>query len=406
MCGTVVISQQQALGITIQSNGSVVSTLNVVQGDYIGTDVTGLRALGNSIGVNLFGSASNTIGGTNPGSGNVISGNTGVGVSIDEGTNEVVQGNLIGTDKSGIAALPNGYAGVLLGGNAGPTTGDTIGGTIAGSGNVIAFNTAGVVVAQATGGAILGNSIFGNASNPNSGSTGLGIDLGNDRATPNTPGGPHVGPNNLQNFPVITAVTVAGGNTTVSGTLNSAPTTAFRLEFFANPAADPSGFGQGKIFLGALPSVTTDAQGNASFGFNAPDDLTAQFLAANATDLAGNTSEFGRDFPQADTPLLVPTTTAVAASPNPATVGQAVTLSASIVRSSSGTTPTGTVIFTVDGQARTPVAVAPTGSNFVATLNVAGLAVGTHTITAACSGDSTFALSTSSSFVEAVNPAP
>lgn len=287
MCGTVVISQQQALGITIQSNGSVVSTLNVVQGDYIGTDVTGLRALGNSIGVNLFGSASNTIGGTNPGSGNVISGNTGVGVSIDEGTNEVVQGNLIGTDKSGIAALPNGYAGVLLGGNAGPTTGDTIGGTIAGSGNVIAFNTAGVVVAQATGGAILGNSIFGNASNPNSGSTGLGIDLGNDRATPNTPGGPHVGPNNLQNFPVITAVTVAGGNTTVSGTLNSAPTTAFRLEFFANPAADPSGFGQGKIFLGALPSVTTDAQGNASFGFNAPDDLTAQFLAANATDPAG-----------------------------------------------------------------------------------------------------------------------
>src|SRR5207253_310705 len=83
---------------------------------------------------------------------------------------------------------------------------------------------------------ILGNAIFANA--------GLGIELTNDPnvrgVTPNDPRDADDGANNLQNFPVLQSATSGGGTTTVMGTLNSTPGTAFRVEFFASPAADPS----------------------------------------------------------------------------------------------------------------------------------------------------------------------
>ena len=82
---------------------------------------------------------------------------------------------------------------------------NTIGGTAAGAGNTIAFSTGIGVDVDATAGTgneIRFNSIFSN--------TGLGIDLGGDGVTLNNSAG-HTGPNNYQNFPVITAVTSAGG---------------------------------------------------------------------------------------------------------------------------------------------------------------------------------------------------
>src|SRR3712207_9259313 len=71
------------------------------------------------------------------------------------------------------------------------------------------------------------------------------------------------GPNNRQNYPVITdATTAVGLGTTIQGTLNSIPssvtTQTFTIQFFSSPAADPSGFGEGKIFLGET-QVQTDA---------------------------------------------------------------------------------------------------------------------------------------------------
>src|SRR5439155_9792482 len=76
-----------------------------------------------------------------------------------------------------------------------------------------------------------------------------------------------MGPNDLQNFPVLTSVTQDATTTTFQGTLNSTPLMNFRIEFFASAAADPSGFGEGQNFVG-FTTVTTDATGNATFNFN------------------------------------------------------------------------------------------------------------------------------------------
>ncbi|HZY85143.1 MAG TPA: hypothetical protein VFE78_09955, partial [Gemmataceae bacterium] len=69
------------------------------------------------------------------------------------------------------------------------------------------------------------------------------------------------------------------------------------VEFFANAAADPSGFGEGQTFLGAA-TVSTDTNGHAAAMAHVPGAVTAgQKVAATATDPAGNTSEFSADFP-------------------------------------------------------------------------------------------------------------
>jgi hypothetical protein len=78
------------------------------------------------------------------------------------------------------------------------------------------------------------------------------------------------GPNNLQNFPVLTAVMTNGASSaTVAGSLNSAPSTTYRVELFASSAADPTGFGEGERYLG-FATVSTDAAGNAVFGATVP----------------------------------------------------------------------------------------------------------------------------------------
>jgi hypothetical protein len=277
----------------ISGNGSGMviapnDTGNVIQGNFIGTDVSGRIALGNVDGIDLQASG-NIVGGTQPGAGNVISGNSRTGVSIDGQPSAIsgnlIEGNFIGTDVTGTLRLGNGGDGVAIGN----ISGNTIGGSLPGAGNVIAFNNGkgvNVLDAASVGDAILSNTIFSNAH--------LGIDLGGDGVTLNTPGGPHTGPNNLQNYPVLRPYVAAG---TLVGTLNSTPSTTFRLEFFANPTWDPSGHGQGRDFLGSL-MVTTDAQGNASFTFNFTPIAGEPIITATATDPAGNTSEFseGVDF--------------------------------------------------------------------------------------------------------------
>ncbi len=137
------------------------------------------------------------------------------------------------------------------------------------------------------GNAILSNSIYGNAA--------LGIDLGSDGVTPNTPGGPHSGPNDLQNHPVLDSAVTSGQGTTIRGTLNGAPSTVFTLQFFSDPTADLSGHGQGRTLLGTI-TVTIDGSGNASFTATFSTSVAAgQVVSATATDPDGNTSEFSQD---------------------------------------------------------------------------------------------------------------
>ena len=163
---------------------------NAILGNLIGTDVTGSVAMPNQgHGVHIQGNGV-TVGGPLPGAGNVISGNLGDGVFLDGASSNVVQGNFVGTDASGIRPLGNGINGVSATfGFASDlsATNNTIGGTGAGAGNIIAFNSnIGVKIGESsfdssTGNAILSNSIFANGA--------LGIDLGADGVTPNTPGG-------------------------------------------------------------------------------------------------------------------------------------------------------------------------------------------------------------------------
>jgi hypothetical protein len=260
---------------------------NTVQGNLIGVGATGNVPLANEESGVLVEGNDNTIGGSSAGNGNVISGNGGDGVAVLGATGTLVQGNRIGTDASGSSALGNTRHGVDLRGGA---AGNTIGGTASGAGNTIAHNSKGVVIVgtDAIGNSILENAIFANA--------GLGIDLGDDGVTLNDSAG-HIGPNDFQDYPVLTQVTASGNLRTVFGRLDAAPNTKYRIEFFANSAFDASGFGQGQEYLGHEDAVT-DATGHATYAHTYTADPDVRFLSATATNAAGNTSEFcGRERP-------------------------------------------------------------------------------------------------------------
>ncbi|MDQ1614005.1 MAG: hypothetical protein QOG00_3936 [Pyrinomonadaceae bacterium] len=319
---------------------------NIIQGNYIGTDATGTVDLGNS-GTGLFmqGASNNLVGGltATPGQapGNVISGNGGSGIDVNGNAppGHTFQGNLIGTNAAGTAAIPNLGEGLTIrnsgGGNlvgdqnaqgrnviSGNTqhglslgnNGNRVLNNFIGTGadgatplgnarsgvlinsrdanelaaNTIAFNTQdGISVnffITGTGNSITANSIHSNGD--------LGIDLNNNGVTPNDANDTDAGANNLQNFPVIVAANANVGNMAVSGSLNSTPNTAFNVHYFANQTCDPTGHGEGQVYLG-MSSVTTDAGGNAPINVVVFASVQpGHFLTATATDPAGNTSEF------------------------------------------------------------------------------------------------------------------
>lgn len=263
---------------------------NKIIGNYIGTDASGTAALTNATnGVYIDGCNSNMIGGTTPGERNLISGNFNFGVGFgNTASSNNVRGNYIGTKADGVTALGNGI-GISF---AHTSHSNTIGGALAGAGNIIAFSTlVGVEVSsQATSNAILGNAIFANGTVANF----LGIELytNNFGPTPNDKGDSDVGANNLQNFPVLTSVIVNGATTTIQGTLDSAANKQFRVEFFSNKACDSTLYGEGEKFVGFV-NVTTDASGIASFTSTVPTaSLSGNNFAATATDPNSNTSEF------------------------------------------------------------------------------------------------------------------
>lgn len=326
---------------------------NQVQGNYIGTNAEGTDGLGNSLwGVLIQNSATGNLIGTNAdgvndaAERNIISANGsptsfgGVGIIGSNTRNNIVAGNYIGTDATGTVALGNAYAGAFIGSGA---TNNRVGGIVAAAGNLIAANSAiGIQIESngTSGNQIIGNTIGSNglsnlvgidinvlgesatntliqgntiSFNTNAGiqitgtgsatghqitansifsNGGLGIDLSGNGVTANDVGDADTGANSLQNFPILTGASSSGTSTQIAGTLNSNAGSNLRLEFFASPTADPSGHGEGQIFLGTT-SVTTDANGNASFVITLPVGvLVGQFITATAIDDSNNTSEF------------------------------------------------------------------------------------------------------------------
>jgi CSLREA domain-containing protein len=269
-------------GIRLEVNGN-----NLITGNFLGTDAAGTTDLGNAFN-GLFiqsDSNNNTIGGLTPAARNLISGNN-EGMVVIGVTGTQIQGNFIGTDKTGALDLGNDSNGIRI--SFGPD--NTIGGTLPGAGNLISKNHGrGVDInnASATGNRVLGNTIFAN--------NGLGIDLNENGVTPNDAGDGDTGANNLQNFPVISSATVTGSTRTITGSLNSTGNTQFHIEVFSNTschAASPIDYGEGQTLIHSA-DVTTVGN-DASFTFHPATLATGQFITATATDPAGNTSEFSQ----------------------------------------------------------------------------------------------------------------
>jgi uncharacterized repeat protein (TIGR01451 family) len=369
-----IINRFDAVGILITNNGNNC----ILTGNRIGTNASGSANLGNGFdGIRMFDSSNCQIGGTAAGAGNLISGNGGSGLTINSvSTGNQVQGNFIGTDAGGTLAIGNTNAGILIatsgttiGGTAagsrnlisgnngrgiffqgspagtliqgnrigtqvtgtsalpntdgvgfGDSTGGvTIGGTSAGAGNTIAFNTnVGVNLGMAAGSS---NAILGNSIFANS---ALGIDMNSDGVTPNDACDADTGSNNLQNFPLITAAT-AGPTPTVQGTLNSTAGATFRLEFFKNAACDASGNGQGQSFIGST-NVTTNPACTATFNVTLSVALVAgDVVTATATDAASNTSEFSPCFTVMPAAASASLSLELDAMPNPVQAGDDLT---------------------------------------------------------------------------------
>jgi hypothetical protein len=278
----------------------------MVQGNLIGTDATGQSAIPNQVnGVRIFNSSNVQIGGATLSARNVISGNRNVGVNIDAGgTGSVVLGNYIGTDGTGTLSLSNGFSGV----NLGISTNNTVGGLLPGEANLIKFNASQGVVVLTGPNHVLGNTISQNAlagvqvqnglgvlvsRNSIDNNGGLGIDLGSTAGvTLNDVGDFDSGPNNLQNFPVISSALTRGGSSTIAGSLTSVPNATFTIELFSSPTGNSSGFGEGRDYLGST-NVTTDGTGFATFNFTMGSALVdGSKVSATAIDSTNNTSEF------------------------------------------------------------------------------------------------------------------
>jgi hypothetical protein len=325
-----------ATGIFVSNGGGL------IQGNYIGTDITGMNILANqAVGIFLFGNVNGVaIGGTTAAARNVIAGMASWEILIQGTTNSTIQGNYIGVDVTGNNRLlgpPPAQGAILVGGS--DCSNITIGGTAPGAGNVIGSQQTEVAISNSSNHDIIvqGNSIGVGADGVTNigGNTGVWLDHGTYN---NTIGGTAAGAgnqiannsgygvfvasgngnailgnsihdngglginlvnggNNNQAAPVLTAASSSGAGTTISGTLTSVANTTFRVEFFSNQSLDPSGYGEGQSYLG-FATVTTDGSGNASFtaALSGHVPLGQRYLSATATNLSANdTSAFAKD---------------------------------------------------------------------------------------------------------------
>ena len=318
-----VIAGNTQMGVRLVDAGT---TGNRVLGNFIGTNATGTAAVPNgAYGVDVSNTAGgNTIGGEQTGEGNVISGNSisGVafrGASTDVGANTLV-GNLIGTDASGTGAIGNALQGVFV-----MTSNNRIGSLTTSIGNTIAFNGEnGVLISSGTGNAIVNNRISSNGL--------LGIDLFPTGVTPNDATDADGGSNNLLNFPVLSSARTVGNEVKVQVDLNPTPSGPFHVHFYASPACDASGAGEGATPVGQLTSGPGPGGGQASFEATFPTSLVpaGSVLTATVTDSGNNTSEFSlcdQVDPTAGTANLSITKTD---SPDPVTVGSQLTYAISV----------------------------------------------------------------------------
>lgn len=223
-------------------NGGV--EYNMILGNYLGTDVTGKKLLGNRWnGVSISDSSSR-----NFLQGNVIGGSVAGAYFFEGAHSNVVRANRIGIAPDGLTPLPNSNSGIIVG-----APGNLVGGQGPKDGNIFAYNGQyGVCVVQHPRNTISSNSIHKNGEK--------GIDISS-------------GGNNLLPSPTITGVT----HTTVTGTACA----GCRVEIFSDKTKE------GRYYEGF-----TIVSASGSFSFLASGSLHGPKVTATATDDQGNTSEF------------------------------------------------------------------------------------------------------------------
>jgi len=226
-------------------------------------------------------------------------------LGLYEGGEDIeIKGNTMGLNALGELA-PGGKYGVWISADAFENAGQiVIGGQNPGEGNVIAgHSSTGVLMMTFPGvtptahALVSGNSIYANDE--------IGIDLMPNTwtfgPTPNDAMDVDGGANGLQNYPVLASAQWNGSATSIVGSIQTLANRAFVVEFFSSPACDPSGFGQGRTFLGST-MVQTNAAGSAAFEVSLASEPTAgTVVTATATrENTGDTSEFSACTPVAD----------------------------------------------------------------------------------------------------------
>ena len=265
-----------------------------VEGNFVGTNAAGTAAIPNTrYGVDIAGPTNVTVGGTVAGARNVISGNGDNGIdTFGGGQGFQIQGNYIGTDLTGTRPIGNGGDGVSI-----TFPGVTIGGATAGAGNIIANNGATAtfdhdnVRVTSTDIPILGNSI------DNAGQLGIDLSFSNPQVAP-----------------VLTSAASTGFTSTVAGTL-SGPADTYTLQIFATNGLDKSNKAEGQTLIGVETLTTTGTA--APFSYNLVSGFPGgEYVTATATSSAGETSEFSTGIVGTGSGsfLLPPTITATASS--------------------------------------------------------------------------------------------
>lgn len=331
----------QGRGITASSNQT-----EIIQGNFIGTDITGTVAIPNTFSGILLSNSDAIIGGTTPGAGNLISGNNADAIIFSNVVNGfTIQGNLIGTDINGTSALPNDGTGI----RAQNIRNSLIGGTDPGATNVISGNTEnGILVTGSNAGEdvliqnnLIGTDINGDMPIPN-GENGIEFSNSNfDDLINNLVGGQEANAGNVIAFntlagvklsnpfssdireigilsnsifsngdlgisidaglnngvtpPTLTSVFNFGTLSEVRGQLNGQPNSDYLIQIFGNTALDPSGFGEGEFFLGQQ-NVTTDGSGMAEIILTFEADPQNGLLVLQGGEFSGKQAALPGDF--------------------------------------------------------------------------------------------------------------
>ena len=273
--GNNLISGNDSHGVEISGGGDYA----IIEGNIIGANASGTSDLGNTgSGIHISNGDGATIGD------NVIAGNDSHGVALTGSStyDSVVGENYIGVNENG-SAIANSGSGVHIDSGARDNTIEH---------NTIANNTGDgvtVVDSSSTGNTVWENSIYSNG--------GLGIDLNDDGVTANDANDPDSGPNNLQNYAVLTSAGLSSDVGSIGFNIYVEDDNRYTVDFYASNSCDGSGNGEGEEWLGFARVVPTTF-GARSFvvntfkgTLNQYDQPSGTYITATVT-LDGSTSEF------------------------------------------------------------------------------------------------------------------